>query len=99
MYLLIWEYQVAEAKRPAFEQAYGPDGEWVRLFARAKGYMGTELCRDGEFPRRFLSIDRWASAAAYQRFQQERSAEYHALDLRFEGLAEQESFVGAFVSG
>lgn len=96
MYLVIWEYQVAEAQRPAFEQAYGPEGEWARLFTPAQGYLGTELCRD-EHALRYLSIDRWASAAAYQRFRQERSVEYHALDLRFEGLAERETFLGGFV--
>ena len=99
MYLLVWEYLVADVQRPAFEHTYGPEGEWVRLFASAKGYLGTELCRDEEFPRRYVSIDRWASAEAYRRFRQERSAEYHALDLRFEALVEHEAFLGGFMSG
>ena len=45
-YAYIWEYTVRPERVAEFEQAYGPDGEWVRLFRRAGGYVRTELHRD-----------------------------------------------------
>ncbi len=97
MYLVLWEFIVQEAQRAEFEQVYGPGGEWSRFFGRMQGYLGTELLRDEEAPERYVSMDRWDSAAAYRQFRREHAEEYNALDLRCEGLTEHESFLGAFV--
>ncbi len=46
-------------RRGAFEELYGPEGEWVRLFRRSPAYRGTELLEDLDSPNRFVTIDRW----------------------------------------
>jgi heme-degrading monooxygenase HmoA len=71
---LVFSYDVRE---PAdFEQVYGPDGEWSQFFAGARGYIGTELLRDVETPGRYLVIDRWESAEAYNAFATEHRENY-----------------------
>jgi heme-degrading monooxygenase HmoA len=63
---LIFSYEVRD---PAgFERVYGPDGEWAEFFRRGRGYIGTELLRDVETAGRYLVIDRWESAEAYNAF-------------------------------
>jgi heme-degrading monooxygenase HmoA len=51
-----------------FERAYGPNGEWAQFFRQGTGFIGTELLRDVEEPGRYLVIDRWESADAYNTF-------------------------------
>ncbi|HEV2592118.1 MAG TPA: antibiotic biosynthesis monooxygenase family protein [Gaiellaceae bacterium] len=66
-----------EARDPeSFEQAYGPDGDWAQFFKDARGYIGTELLRDLETPGRYVVIDRWESADAYNAFLEANQAEY-----------------------
>ena len=95
-YAYIWEFTVAEAHRPAFERAYGPHGPWVALFRRAPGYLGTELLRDAATPGRYLTVDRWASAAAYHAFHTEHGAAYAAIDVECEYLTEGERSLGEY---
>ena len=74
MIALVFSYEVREPQ--AFERAYGADGEWAQFFAGATGYIGTELLRDVETPGRYLVIDRWESADAYNAFAAEHREEY-----------------------
>jgi len=74
MIALVFSYEVREAE--AFECVYGPDGDWAQFFAGAAGYIGTELLRDVELPGRYLVIDRWESADAYNAFAAANQAEY-----------------------
>ena len=55
---------------------YGPDGEWAQFFRPGRGYIGTELLRDIELPSRYLVIDRWESAEAYNAFAAEHREQY-----------------------
>ena len=55
---------------------FGPDGEWAQFFRRGVGYIGTELLRDVETAGRYLVVDRWESADAYNAFVAERREEY-----------------------
>jgi quinol monooxygenase YgiN len=95
-YVIVWEFEPRPDAVPAFVHAYGPDGEWVPLFRRSPDYLGTELLRDADAPSRWVTIDRWTSRAAYERFQAERAVEYRAIDGRCAALTEHEAFVGAF---
>ena len=74
MIALVFSYDVRDAA--AFEQAYGAEGEWSRFFRRGSGYIGTELLRDAEAPSRYLVIDRWESADAYNAFVAAHREEY-----------------------
>jgi heme-degrading monooxygenase HmoA len=71
---LVFSYEVRETAE--FERVYGTDGEWAQFFRQGRGYIGTELLRDVEAPGRYLVIDRWESADAYNAFVAERQEEY-----------------------
>jgi heme-degrading monooxygenase HmoA len=74
MIALVFSYEVRETAE--FERVYGPDGDWAQFFKQGRGYIGTELLRDVESPSRYLVIDRWESADAYNAFTAERRDEY-----------------------
>ena len=92
----IWAFEVKSGREADFERAYGPDGDWVTLFRRAPGYLHTELLRDTENPRRYLTIDHWESAAAQRVFRKQFAAEFAAIDRACEQLTESETLIGHF---
>ncbi len=75
MIAIVFSYEVVR-DAAEFERVYGPNGEWAEFFRRGRGYIGTELLRDLEAPTRFLVVDRWESADAYNAFIAERREEY-----------------------
>jgi heme-degrading monooxygenase HmoA len=80
----------------AFEEAYGPQGDWARLFRTADGFLGTTLLkRDGESAD-YLTLDRWVSPQAYQAFRRTRDQEFSALDRRCETMTALEEEVGEY---
>ena len=95
-FVVVWEFEPRPDSGPEFERAYGPHGVWAPLFRRSPDYLGTELLRDLDRPDRYVTIDRWTSRAAYERFRAERAAEYHAIDEQCEQLTGHEALVGAF---
>jgi heme-degrading monooxygenase HmoA len=92
----LWRFVVPAENEPKFVAAYGPEGEWARLFAEATGFERVELWRgeDGSF----MTADHWASRADFDRFQANLGTRYHALDAELDGLASDELFIGAFDS-
>ncbi len=74
MIALVFSYEVRDVA--GFERVYSPDGDWAQFFAGAAGYIGTELLRDVETPGRYLVIDRWDSADAYNAFASAHREEY-----------------------
>ena len=92
----LWEFTVQPARQAEFESHYGPDGTWARLFRCAPGYLGSELLRDATSPLRYVTIDRWESEAAWQKFRREFGAEYERLDREFEGLTTREAPLGKY---
>lgn len=93
---IVWEFVVPVTSRARFEEAYGADGDWARLFSHAADFLGTELLADRERDGVYLTIDRWASADAFDRFKRDFGADYKRLDLSLEGLASCETRVGLF---
>ena len=96
MIALVFSYEVRDAE--AFERTYGPDGEWAQFFRRGRGYVGTELLRDVETPGRYMVVDRWESADAYNAFAADHRDEYmrRVDDTRFH--YDQELRLGTFES-
>jgi heme-degrading monooxygenase HmoA len=92
----VWAFDVKPEQVKAFERVYGPEGDWVRLFRRAPGYVGTEMRRETERMTRYLTIDRWESRAAYAQFKETLRHEYQALDARCAMLTYSERKVGDF---
>ena len=96
MYVVLWRFWSLRDRESEFERAYGPSGEWTRLFQHGEGYFGTELLQHSDDTKEYLVLDRWASRAAYEVFRARFSSEYRRLDSRLEGLTEEEMPMGAF---
>src|SRR5271170_2670359 len=97
-HIVVWEFQVKPEAKLAFEQAYGPAGDWAQLFGRSPEYRGTKLLRDRNRPGRYLTLDHWTSREAFRQFKEAHHAEYDAFDRQFETLTDTESFIGEFES-
>ena len=97
-FTIVWEFIVGDGREAEFERAYGPDGDWAKLFRQSKDYLGTELLRDATKPGRYLTVDRWKSGAAYEWFHNSHQTEYGALDAQCEELTARETKLGAFQS-
>ena len=102
-FVRIWRYRVGPEAREAFESAYGPDGDWARLFAKADGYLGTELLSaDGgggdDTAFAYATIDRWRARSDWDAFLAEHGEDYRALDLRLEDLTLEEDNLGDWLS-
>ena len=92
-YAIIWTYDIALEHEAGFRTAYGSNGEWAQLFARAPGFLGTELL-SGE---RYATIDRWESQAAFEAFQVRHGEAYASLDAKLAHLTRAQQRIGAFV--
>jgi heme-degrading monooxygenase HmoA len=95
-YVIVWRFRPLAGREGEFEDAYGPTGDWALLFRQADGYLGTELLRDSDDPREYITLDRWISRAAYETFLARFDNEYRQLDDRLEGLTEEETLLGTF---
>ena len=95
-YVYVWRFRVRTGAEADFEAAYGPDGEWVRLFRQADGYLGTDLLHDMTDPRGYLIIDRWTTRQAWKEFRNARADEWDAIDRRCQALTELEEELGQF---
>ena len=98
MFIVIWQFEIAEEKIAAFEVAYGPQGAWAQLFRKSPDYKGTELLRDAYETGKFLTIDRWSSEEAFRAFRKEHDAEYEALDRSCDALTASETRIGAYTA-
>lgn len=96
MYWIVWSFDVKPEQTKAFERVYGPDGDWVRLFRRAPGYVGTELRRETDRTARYFTIDRWETREDYKRLKELFREEYQVLDARCASMTEAEQKVGDF---
>jgi heme-degrading monooxygenase HmoA len=98
MVQVIWEFVVRKETLAQFEQAYGPQGSWVRLFERYPGYQGTELVRDAANPLRYMTIDSWDTLEHRGEMLKNGQAEYTRLDRELGVLVDSEIEVGVFTS-
>ena len=96
MFVVVWQFEIAEEKVATFEAAYGPEGAWAQLFRSSPNYMGTELLRDAYIPGGYLTIDRWASEDYYRAFRKDHDAEYELLDRSSDSLTSRETRIGAY---
>jgi len=96
MLVIVWEFRVRPERLADFLSAYAPGGDWDLLFRRGEGYLSTELLRDERDETRFLTIDRWDSREARDRFRLRFREEYDALDRRCEAVTLEETPVGDF---
>ena len=96
MFVVIWQFEIAEDKVPDFEEAYGTDGTWSLLFRTSPDYLGTELLRDAYVPGTYVTIDRWASEEAFRAFRRDHDLGYETLDRSCDALTMRETRIGAY---
>jgi quinol monooxygenase YgiN len=94
---ILWEFVVAPGAEVEFRRAYGPGGAWVTLFRRGEGHVETVLLEDRAVPGRFVTLDRWISAAAYAAFRSRFAAEYATLDAQCAAWTQHERPLGEFI--
>jgi heme-degrading monooxygenase HmoA len=87
VFIRIWEYDASEESVDRFIAAYGPFGDWARLFARGDGFVRTELFRSTQTATRFITVDVWSSEEAWQAFLHRWGARYAELDTALQSLA------------
>jgi quinol monooxygenase YgiN len=95
-FIVLWQFEVHPDHVAAFEAAYGPAGDWARLFAAHDGFIAVELVRDRSRSRQYLTIDRWRSRAEYQAMHASVSEEYRRLDRLCESFTSGEEKLGEF---
>lgn len=98
MFVILWQFDIAEEKTAEFEAAYGGGGPWSQLFSRSSEYLGTELLKDAYVPDRFVTIDRWQSEEAFRAFRAAHDGDYESIDRTCDSLTRAETRIGAFVA-
>jgi heme-degrading monooxygenase HmoA len=96
MFVVVWQFEVAEEKIAQFEAAYGSSGAWARLFGTSPHHLGTELLRDAYIPGNYLTIDRWSSEEEFRVFRKEHDQQYEVLDRQCDDLTAKETRIGAY---
>jgi heme-degrading monooxygenase HmoA len=96
MFVVVWQFEIAEEKVAGFEAAYSPEGAWAQLFRTSPEYCGTELLRDAYISGSYLTIDRWASEEAFRAFRKDHDQEYETLDRSCDALTAKETRIGAY---
>ena len=95
-YIVVWEFQVKAGCEAEFIAAYGPDGEWARLFRRSPEFLGVELLESVGNAGRFFTLDHWSSASSRDVFMSANATAYDVLDRRFSSLTVWERRIGGF---
>lgn len=96
MFIVVWKFCVKEMYIPDFIDIYGKDGDWVKIFKKNPEFIETDLIRDRHDGSVFLTIDKWKSMEAYNKFLNSRSTEYMELDLLCEQFTINEEKLGEF---
>jgi heme-degrading monooxygenase HmoA len=92
----VWEFIARADKVKEFERHYASAGPWADLFRKNAGYHSTQLLRDAETERRYLTIDRWDSLASYRAMRERFAREHEELDRACEQFTESERRIGMF---
>lgn len=95
-FIYIWEYTVKKEFLQEFIKAYRPEGDWVQLFKKSKGYIKTDLLQDHSNPTRFVTIDYWNSKQDRDAFQDQFAGEFKQLDQACEKFTQNEKWLGDF---
>jgi len=96
MFVILWEFEVKPGSEDRFQKAYGPEGDWVRLFRGDPHFRGTQLLRDSSRALWYFTIDLWDSEADYLAFLDGHRTAYEDLDHAAEGLTFRERRVLSF---
>ena len=90
MFITVWRFVVREGMTGAFEDHYGPDGTWARLFRSDPAYVRTDLYRSTTNGLEYVTVDTWRDAASYEAFRDRNAEEYRRIDRDMESLTSSE---------
>jgi len=96
MFVIIWKFEVKAEHEEEFVRVYGENGDWVELFRKAPGYMGSELHRDLQEKKQYLTIDRWNTEESYKAFRIRWAKDYERIDQRCDCWTTNEQLVGLY---
>ena len=96
MFVAFWEYEVKPGCEESFQSAYGPQGNWVRLFQAAPHFRETRLLKDISRPRFYYTLDYWDSEKAFEQFKAANHAAYAAIERATESLTLSERRLCSF---
>jgi heme-degrading monooxygenase HmoA len=96
MFVAFWEYEVKPGCEESFQSAYGPQGDWVRLFQRDPHYRETRLLQDLSRPRCYFTLDYWDSESFHHHFLRANLDAYALVDRSTEGLTLSERHLSTF---
>jgi hypothetical protein len=91
MFVIVWRFTTGDSA--AFEEHYGPDGTWARLFRRSGDYVRTDLLKG---PDAYLTLDWWASLEAYNAFREQYADDYAKVDAACEAVTTFEEKLGEY---
>lgn len=97
-YLRVWKFRATPGHAAEFESAYGPDGDWARLFRLGDGYLGTELLHPMPPAAAYVTLDRWRSENDWLKFLSAHGADYQALARRLAPLTAENVEIGNFTT-
>lgn len=93
MFAFVRRYEVEEHSRPEFETAFGPRGDWARLFAQSPAYRGIELFRDQDT---YLVLCVWESRETLDAFLEDHRQGIADLDLAMRALTRCSHALGEY---
>jgi heme-degrading monooxygenase HmoA len=97
MFVALWEYEVKPGCEESFQSAYGPHGNWVRLFQSGPHYRETRVLQDLSRPRFYFTLDYWDSESAFDQFKSANQTAYAAIDRATEHLTLSERRLTTFI--
>lgn len=94
MYCIAWKYTVT-SNQAKFEEEYGRNGGWFKLFEPCEDYLGHELMK-GEDGKTYLLTDKWMSKEDYDSFISAHKADYDVQNEKAKALYDSEEALGTF---
>ena len=89
----IWEFHVKEGCERQFEAMNRYN--WPNLFEKSRGrYHGTDIARNLETPRIYVTVDKWDSEEDFNKFLEAHKEEYDILDEIHKDVYESVRHVG-----
>ena len=95
-FAVVWEFQVRRGMEEQFEREYGKAGAWTRLFQKEQDFVDTDLVKDANRERTYLTIDFWVSREAYEEFRSRSVEAYKQTDAQCEDMTESEREIGRY---
>ena len=96
MYTILWKYRVQPKNQELFEQEYGANGAWSKLFCTSQNYSKSILSKSDDSKDTYILMDIWIDKNSYERFIEESKSSYENLSLKFENLYETEEKMGSY---